>query len=109
MEDQQSYLREYLRANGPLWTRMASEAGVARRAIAYIANDERRDPQYSTIRALMRWIAENDPLAIIGETATATPEPEPATDPAGQPRRPTRATATSANGDGSGRVGQQAA
>lgn len=84
MEDQLAFLRGYLGPRSNLWTRIATEAQVARRAIAYIANNPERDPQYSTVLALMRWVRMNDPAALVDCLATGPTTRTPATRQSGQ-------------------------
>ena len=49
-------IRAYLGDRRRLWTRIAMETGVARRAIAYIVDDPSRDPRVSTVVKLSEWI-----------------------------------------------------
>ena len=49
-------IRAYLGEHRRLWTRIAIETGVARRAIAYIVDDPSRDPRVSTVVKLAEWI-----------------------------------------------------
>lgn len=64
MDDQKSFLRAYLSPRSHLWTRIAQETGVSRRAIAYLHQIPDRDPRYSTMLPLMAWVEKNDPAAI---------------------------------------------
>ena len=54
-------LRSYLAVRRGLWSRIAEESGVARRAIAYIVDDVDRDPRVSTVTKLFDWIRDHDP------------------------------------------------
>lgn len=63
MTDELGWLRGYLAARRELWTRIAEEAQVARRAIAYIVDDPERDPRHSTVSKLLQWVANHDPLS----------------------------------------------
>lgn len=55
------FLRAYLAANRDRWTQISNQAEVARRAIAYIVENDDRDPRYSTFRSLLDWIEKHDP------------------------------------------------
>ena len=59
MNTDMNRIRAYLGDRRCLWTRIAMETGVARRAIAYIVDDPSRDPRVSTVVKLAEWIEKH--------------------------------------------------
>lgn len=71
MKEELERLRRYLDARRNLWTQIATDTGVARRAIAYIVDSPGRDPRVSTVSKLLGWVAEHDPGVINAPTERA--------------------------------------